>query len=187
MTTKDPSRLKPLSESVEDLPMEETESAKPLRPSEQDTQETRHQAQQDHDDSVLDAFLDEDSGEPSNDGVGKVEIRPMTLTTLDLLRKTKSPFATGQMPDEEDFLMSLGIFFFIHSPTIPLPEIVKTCLGPREGLEVKAYEVMDEIPVGDMEATFAGVTSYVAEQTSTMAIPEEDKDLKGSGKPEGNG
>lgn len=106
------------------------------------------------------------------------EVRNPTLASVGLLKAAKSELIQGKQINEiQNMVIECCIFVVLH--TVPLPEAVALANGPREVLELKAYELAESINMHEVGSFSDEVMAMLHDAMSTKAVPVPDKKRKG--------
>jgi len=104
-----------------------------------------------------------------------LKLRPVTLSTLAILEKLKSPLVTGE---EGDNVIEALIFLWIQSEEISKVRAatLTSTLDSRISIENRALELGDKIEISDMNEIIDLVTDMMNEsqQTKVQQVPNED-------------
>lgn len=117
---------------------------------------------------VLEALLEEDQD------IFGIKVRPLTLASLALLKKTNSVLVSGKSIEEiqDDVFIDCCKLLYIQSA--PLPEVVKVCKDPDD-LECKAYELAERIPPHRAEGFVNLVMDMLSASQRNKVVPIPDK------------
>jgi hypothetical protein len=125
-----------------------------------------------HDSTVDDVLL---PGFESTLSLAGIDMEYMTLTTLTWLKRAGSCFVTGKKPtSESDTVRELGLFLLAHDKNIPIKERSRVFREGGNTLEDALDELLHRVRLRDAATLFTGLTSYVAQETSTLVAPIPD-------------
>lgn len=136
------------------------------------------------DKSVENTFFPESE---DKDKLGGMTLDRMSLTSLKWMRRADSLIVKGKTPEQlEDVIREVAVYLLAHDTKRTIRERSIIFGGSKEDLEVELDIISHALPIDSSKPLLMAIATRLAEETSTLVVPIQDKDKKSEAAVEGN-